>query len=95
MRGGGEEDFCDVKYERPPLFFFFCGMLGHGLKDYKECREEEEPRLKYGSWLKVLPWKRSSVEEGRNVKLERKTCAKPLFITKPKKTIFGSEGENP
>lgn len=45
---GGVEEFFDVKYERPPLFCFCCGMMGHGLKDCMESRDDEERNLKYG-----------------------------------------------
>ncbi|KAL2903350.1 ATP synthase gamma chain [Bienertia sinuspersici] len=46
MRGGVEEAF-DVKYEKPPLFCFVRGMLGHGIKDCEYWREEEDLPLKY------------------------------------------------
>lgn len=34
--------------ERPPLFCYHCGMLGHGVKDCAACKEEEEPNINYG-----------------------------------------------
>ena len=81
---GGEEDYYEVKYERPPLFCYHCGRLGHGIKDCEECREEDEPTLNFGMWMKASPWKRNL---GRNYGQERPAmqgCAKSLFVTKPK-----------
>uniref|UniRef100_A0A803MIE9 CCHC-type domain-containing protein n=1 Tax=Chenopodium quinoa TaxID=63459 RepID=A0A803MIE9_CHEQI len=48
MRGGYEELF-DVKYEKPPLFCFYCGKIGHGVKDCEGCGEEDELNLKFES----------------------------------------------
>lgn len=50
---GGVEDFFDIKYERPPLFCYHCGMLGHGLKDCIVCCDDEEPTMNFGEWLKA------------------------------------------
>ncbi|XP_021741925.1 uncharacterized protein LOC110708126 [Chenopodium quinoa] len=82
LRGGIEEAF-EVKYEKPPLFCFFCGMMGHGVKDCEKHKDLDEPVLPYGSWLKASPWKYIS---GERVDLEGKDsqCAKTLFVTKPK-----------
>lgn len=82
MRGGLEELF-DVKYERPPIFCYFCGKLGHGLKDCHACRDEDTPRLGFGGWLKASPWKRNLMEEETMVGTGGKPmCARNLFITK-------------
>lgn len=83
MRGGMEE-FYDVKYERPPIFCYYCGKIGHGLKDCYDCREEEDPTLGYGGWLKASPWKRNLQEENITKREGQLACARSLFITKPR-----------
>lgn len=82
---GGEEDFVEVKYEKPPLYCFYCGLMGHGIKDCPECRDEEDPQVNYGGWLKASPWKRmrEGMESGSNEGVS--SCARNLFITRPKK----------
>ncbi|KAL2905542.1 hypothetical protein RDABS01_004252 [Bienertia sinuspersici] len=55
LRNGIEEYF-NVKYEKPPLYVFYCGKIGHGIKDCDECRDVEEPMNKYEAWLKASPW---------------------------------------
>lgn len=57
LRGGAEEWY-DVKYERPPLVCYYCGKLGHGLKDCEECLDAENPILMYGGWIKASPWRK-------------------------------------
>lgn len=79
MKNGAEEVF-DVKYERPPLYCFFCGKVGHGTKDCDEENDAETQEIKFGGWLKASPWKVAGGEESRS----GPTCAKALFITKPK-----------
>uniref|UniRef100_A0A803MKN4 CCHC-type domain-containing protein n=1 Tax=Chenopodium quinoa TaxID=63459 RepID=A0A803MKN4_CHEQI len=84
LRGGLEELF-EVKYERPPLFCFCCGLMGHGMKDCEVYRETENPVISYGAWMKASPWK-SAVggnEEGAGV--DNQKTARALFVTKPKK----------
>lgn len=56
LRGGLEESF-DVKYEHPRLYCFYCGKMGHGIKDCEEYRDVEEPMNHFGEWLKSSPWK--------------------------------------
>ena len=93
MRGGIEE-FFDVKYERPPIFCYFCGKIGHGLKDCHACRDEETPRLGFGGWLKASPWKRNLMEEEKVAGNDGKqTCARNLFITKPKSPTAHQVGQ--
>lgn len=83
LRGGVEELF-DVKYERPPIFCFFCGRLGYGVKDCHECGDEEEPPLEFGGWLKAPQWKRSLINEDKRGQDGRLGRARSVFITKPK-----------
>lgn len=59
----GVEEFFDVKYERPPLFCYYCGKLGHGMKDCRDSGEVEDDQLPYGSWLKASPWKHQKFED--------------------------------
>lgn len=77
---GGDKDFFEVKYEKPTLFCFCCGRMGHGLKDCMDYGEEKELNVKYGGWLKVSPWKKVSLEMDRGRKLYHGSCAKELFI---------------
>ncbi|KAL2892758.1 hypothetical protein RDABS01_008667 [Bienertia sinuspersici] len=81
---GGMEDYFDVKYEKPPLFCFYCGKIGHGTKDCDECKEEDKPTLKYGVWMKASPWKHSPLEATPDDDNGEKNCARRLFVTKPK-----------
>lgn len=83
---GGDEEFFEVKYEKPPIFCFFCGLMGHGVKDCLECRDEEDPYEKYGGWLKASPWKRVSDGWTRGRSEMPSTCARSLFITRARKT---------
>lgn len=84
---GGEEDFYEVKYERPPLFCYHCGLLGHGVKDCDGCREEDDPTIHFGDWMKASPWKRNLATNTQKDGREKGGCAKNLFITKPKTQI--------
>lgn len=52
---GGEEGLFDVKYEKPPLYCYYCGKLGHGIKDSNQCRDDDKPPINYGGWLKASP----------------------------------------
>lgn len=81
---GGMEDLFEVKYERPPIFCYYCGRLGHGVKDCQECGDELEPKMNYGGWLKASPWRRSVREVDTHGGGDSKQCARRLFITKPK-----------
>ena len=86
LRGGIEERF-DVKYERPPLLCFFCGKLGHGVKDCAECLDIENPLLKYGGWIKASPWRRLNQEE-KTDELRKPDCARVLFTVRPKEKVL-------
>lgn len=75
-----------MKYERPPLFCFFCWKVGHGTKDCDTEEDEDEGIVKYGGWLKASPWKVGDIrEKGHDSGREGiHSCAKVLFVTKPK-----------
>lgn len=49
--------------EKPPLFCFYCGKVSHGVKDCDDFRDEEDPQLCYGGWLKASPWKHSRAKD--------------------------------
>lgn len=83
---GGEEGFYDVKYEKPPLYCYYCGRMGHGIMDCGECRDEEEPPSNFGGWLKASPQKKSMVGEGSMKMSANRSCARNLFVTRPKKS---------
>ncbi|KAL2929332.1 hypothetical protein RDABS01_034743 [Bienertia sinuspersici] len=89
---GGEDDEARVElglYEKPPLYCFYCGRLGHGTKDCSDYKEEEEPELKYGLWLKASPWKQTPSPVNKERGESNPGCAKVLFVTKPKKVEEG------
>lgn len=86
MKSGVEEDF-DVKYERPPLFCFICGKVGHGLKDCEEEEGEHSQEIKFGGLLKASPWKVREARDSDWGGSGTKKCVKALFITKPKRDV--------
>lgn len=86
MKSGKEEQF-DVKYERPPLFCFVCGRVGHGSKDCDEDEEDPNQEIKFGGWLKASPWKVGEARDTYRAGSGTSSCAKALFITKPKRGI--------
>lgn len=88
MKNGMEEEF-DVKYERPPLFCFQCGKVGHGTKDCDEEEGEYAQEIKFGGWLKASPWKVGGDRERDGAQEGVRKCAKALFITKPKRDEEG------
>lgn len=90
----GEEDIFTVKYERPPLFCFYCGKVGHGTKDCEEDDAEDEGVVKYGGWIKASPWKVADAGEKGGGRANESSCARTLFITKPKKTVGEEEKES-
>lgn len=90
MRGGMEE-FFDVRYERPPLSCYFCGKIGHDLKDCEICQEQEDPPLLYGSSIKASSWKYHREDSVNRVSNSEGTCARSLFTIKPKPKIGMAE----
>lgn len=44
----------EVKYERLPNFYYFCGLLVHIERDYQLATEEgKEDEKQWGSWLRA------------------------------------------
>ena len=89
----GEEGYFKVRYEKPPLFCYVCGRMGHGIKDCIEHKEEEGSNLKYGGWLKASPWKRMSSEGDGDRRDGKGSCARNLFITKPRQPMREEDKE--
>uniref|UniRef100_A0A803MZ26 DUF4283 domain-containing protein n=1 Tax=Chenopodium quinoa TaxID=63459 RepID=A0A803MZ26_CHEQI len=58
--------------------------MGHGVKDCDDGRDEDDPKLPYGGWLKASPWKHARDESNEMSVNPQSTCAKSLFITKPR-----------
>ena len=83
-----------MKYERPPLFCFFCGKVGHGTKDCDEVEDEDDGEVKFGGWLRASPWKVGGMGERRIEGDRGSTCAKTLFITKPREKRMSIIKEN-
>lgn len=84
MKNGIEESF-DVKYERPPLFCYLCGKIGHGTKDCDSDGDDKDQEFKFGGWLKASPWKVGRDRDEAKEDVRGESCARDLFITKPKK----------
>lgn len=51
------------------------------------CKEEDESSLNYGGWLKASPWKRSNSEDDQRRTVDSSSCARGLFVTKPKQVV--------
>lgn len=83
MKNGKEEAFV-VKYERPPLFCFFCGRVGHGTKDCDMDDDVDEGEVKFGGWLRASPWKVGNLGDKDHGRAGENSCARALFVTKPK-----------
>ncbi|KAL2939378.1 ATP synthase epsilon chain [Bienertia sinuspersici] len=63
---GGKEEFFDVKYERLPMFSYWCGKIGQASRECDDNKEEDFAEYTYESWLKASPWK--PVKDGRHKK---------------------------
>ena len=53
-----------------------------------------EQEVKYGGWLKASPWKIGDTREKEREKEGESSCAKALFITKPRHKQVGKIREN-
>lgn len=73
-----------LSMREPLCFVIIVDCKGHGSKYCVECKDEEEAAMEYGGWLKASPWKRSSIEADKSRKIDGFSCAKALFIPKPK-----------
>ncbi|KAL2926349.1 Gag polyprotein [Bienertia sinuspersici] len=81
------------KYERLPVFCYWCGKIGHASRECDDNKEEESAEYTYGSWLKASPWK--PMKDGRHKKEdeEGKGCERQLFVTKPRQEGNKAAGE--
>uniref|UniRef100_A0A803MKM3 Uncharacterized protein n=1 Tax=Chenopodium quinoa TaxID=63459 RepID=A0A803MKM3_CHEQI len=69
--------------------------MGHGVKDCEECREIDEPVVSYGTWLKASPWKYNAAYKRDEGGKKGESCARPLFITKPKQPTIKCTSSTP
>lgn len=81
LRGGISQQF-GVKYERLPLFCYYCGKLGHGDKDCEQMLHMAKPKRMFSDKLRASPWQVNKVVEVDEEIEEKKTCARRLFVVK-------------
>lgn len=78
MKDGMEETF-DVRYERPPLYCFYCGKVGHGSKDCDEGEDDHGQEIKYGGGLKLPHGRQGSRRKMRGDLTEVYHAQKPYL----------------
>lgn len=79
MRGGFSNKVT-VKYEKLPLFCFYCGRFGYGTKDCDEFHGDGSPIKNFNGGLKASPW-RPIRDNDDDIEGSDKTCrARKLFI---------------
>ena len=49
----GDKYWVHFKYERLPMFCFFCGKMGHDLKHCSVCLDRQNVTPQYGEWLRA------------------------------------------
>lgn len=58
MGSNGNRHWVDYKYERLPVFYHYCGILGHDIWNYPlhfaESKKTSSVEYQYGNWLKVV-----------------------------------------
>ncbi|KAL2938370.1 hypothetical protein RDABS01_021819 [Bienertia sinuspersici] len=80
LKGGGSKRI-PIKYEKLPVFYYVCGVLGHGEKDCEEDGDECVAR-KFNETLRALtPWK-ANKGDGANREGSCTSSGRRLFITK-------------
>ena len=84
----GQRTWVSFKYERFPLFYHCCGLLGH---DIKHCakffalkKNSNEVICQYGNWLKAIG--------GRNRSPPRKTSGKPKHQSSEPEGVWADNG---
>lgn len=58
LRCNGESRWVDFKYENLPIFFFYCGMVGHGerrcVRKNVDSQNSDLHEGQFGDWLRVV-----------------------------------------
>lgn len=88
LRGGAMERV-RVKYEKLPVFCYFCGTLGHGEKDCELTSSPGNRVCKYSEKMRASPWQ-ANKGDVTGEEREGQSCARKLFVLK--KTAPSMEG---
>nr|POE53051.1 hypothetical protein CFP56_06907 [Quercus suber] len=66
----GKRHWVDYKYERLPVFYHFCGVLGHDLRHYpthyEEAKKSTTMDYQYEDWLRATNGRNRSLPRWRN-----------------------------
>ena len=66
----GEKFWVSFKYERLPVFCFFCGRLGHDERHCQECKDSQNVSRQYGEWLRTYGNVKTVGEKSRSTSNE-------------------------
>ncbi|KAL4285201.1 hypothetical protein GQ457_16G018230 [Hibiscus cannabinus] len=63
-RPDAKASMCPLQYERLPLFFHGCGLLGHSVLVFPTTPKVEGQKFQYGAWLRA-PFPKRSISQPR------------------------------